>query len=57
MVEIKSKELVLKWQKLIKEKYNWPDVLLEEAKHFGEDLCNYFECLIEAEEEIKVLNK
>jgi len=53
MVEIKSQELILKWQDLIKRKYDWPNVTLEEAKQFGEDLCNYFECLIEGEEEIK----
>lgn len=53
MVEIKSKELILKWQDLIKRKYNWPDVTLEEAKQFGEDLGNFCECMLEAEEETK----
>ncbi|MCX6720455.1 MAG: hypothetical protein NTW11_01470 [Candidatus Staskawiczbacteria bacterium] len=52
MVEIKSKELILKWQKLIKERYNWPNISLEEAKQFGEDLCNYFEVLLEPDGEI-----
>jgi len=52
MVEIKSQELILKWQDLIKRKYDWPDVTLGEAKEFGEDLCNYFEVLLEPDEEI-----
>ena len=51
MVEIKSEELILKWQKLIIKKYNWPDVTLKEAKQFGEDLCNFFEVLLEPNEE------
>ena len=52
MVEIKSQELILKWQSLIRRKYNWPDVTLQEAKQFGEDLCNYFEVLLEPDGEI-----
>ena len=52
MVEIKSQELILKWQSLIKRKYNWPDVSLKEAKQFGEDLCNYFEVLLEDDKKV-----
>ena len=57
MVEIKSKELILKWQDLIKRKYDWPDVTFEEAKQFGEDLCNFAEVLLEDEEYIKADKK